>query len=298
MKRESNDSVQEDTMGARGTGVGGLPKWASSPVLAGFVVLAAAACGGEEPAPSSDGAGEERVEERGPAQAEPEAAGDGEGERTSGVDREQEAVSGQPTESPSGDATEAGKTASAGESESRSEPDRPSPTLAAGTVLTLEVPETISTRTHEVGDPITLHLTEGVAGSEGAVVPAGARAEGHVVEAARSTDAEEEAVLRVSIESVRVDGVDRPVAGEIQGADLEAAAGDSRRRSAAKVATGTAVGAVTGRILGGDRRSAAAGAAAGAVAGTGVALVTRDGHAELPEGALITYQLTEPLILR
>ena len=278
---------------------GAVVKWTNSLVLAGFAAMALTACG-EDGSPDAEGAGDEAVAERGLKERDesPETAGEEGVEEPSRTERGQAADTDRRADRGSGEASPTEQVAPSEDEAPAREADEPSPTIAAGTVLTLEVPETISTRTHETGDAVTLRLTEGVAGSEGAVVPAGAEVQGYVAEAARSTDAEEEAVLSVHIESVRVSGTDRALSGEIQGADLEAASGDSRRRSAAKVATGTAVGAVTGRILGGDRRSAAAGAAAGAVAGTGVALVTRDGHAELPEGALVTYQLTEPLILR
>lgn len=163
--------------------------------------------------------------------------------------------------------------------------------------LVFEVRETLSTSSHEVGDVFALRLTEDVRGSGGLVLPAGTPARGVVTAAETSEGPEDEAVLGVRIESIRIDGRDRALNGRVESAEVEAAARDSGARSVAKVATGAAAGAILGQILGRDTRSTVSGAAVGAAAGLGVALTTRDGHATLHEGTLVTVRLEDALVV-
>ncbi len=171
------------------------------------------------------------------------------------------------------------------------------PAIPAGTTLTFEVEEDVSTATHEAGQRFNLRLVSGVDGVHGATIPAGATARGIVTESQRSSGADSEAVLGVRIASVQVNGGYRDIAGTVQSTDLETAARDSGQRSAAKVATGAAAGAIIGQIIGRDTRSTVTGAAVGAAAGLGIALTTRDGHAVLPRGAMVVVRLDEPLVV-
>jgi hypothetical protein len=187
----------------------------------------------------------------------------------------------------------------AGEEAATAQPEAAPPLLAipAGTRLVFEVGETVSTSSHSAGDTFVLRLAETVGGMNGLTLEAGTTARGTVTVAARSTGPDEEAVLAFRVESLRVEGRNRALNGVVEEAETDASTGDSRTRSAAKVATGAAAGAVVGQILGRDSRSTAQGAAAGAVAGLGVALTTRDGHAVLPEGSLVTVRLEDSLVV-
>jgi hypothetical protein len=171
------------------------------------------------------------------------------------------------------------------------------PAIPAGSELTFEVTETLSTSTHNEGDAFTLRLVERVSGDAGAAIPQGAQARGVVTAARSSGGPDEEAILAIRIESVETAAGFRQLNGEVVSAEPETTRGDSPQRSAAKVATGAAAGAVIGQVLGRDTRSTVAGAAAGAVAGLGVALTTRDGHATLPRGSQVTVRLAEPMIV-
>lgn len=179
-----------------------------------------------------------------------------------------------------------------------SEAPDPAPILPSGSMLTFEVTNTVSTESATEGDEVELRLVEAVSGTEDGELAAGTRGVAVVTESHESDSAEEQAVLALQVSTVRVNGEERPLTGTIESTETEAAARSSGQRSVATVATGAAAGAILGQILGGDTRSTAAGAAVGAAAGLGVALSTRDGHAVLPEGALITVRLTEPLPLR
>ncbi len=177
-------------------------------------------------------------------------------------------------------------------------PPEPVRALTAGTRLTFEMTQTISTSSHSAGDTFELRLLDEVRGSGGLVLPVGTRARGVIMESQPSRDAEQEAVLAVRIQSVELNGGFRDIPGTVESASTRASAGDSGTRTAAKVATGAAAGAVLGQVLGRDTRSTVTGAAAGAAAGVGVALTTRTGHATLEDGARVTVRLDRDLVVR
>ncbi len=169
--------------------------------------------------------------------------------------------------------------------------------IEAGTLLTFEVREDISTASHEVGDSFSLVLVDAAAGPSGAVLSAGSPARGLVTASHSSSGPEDQSTLGLRVTSVEVDGSQKTLVGEAQSADIETSTRDSGTRTAATIATGTAAGAVIGQILGRDTRSTVRGAAVGTAVGVGVALTTRGGHAELPVGSRIVVRLSEDLTL-
>jgi hypothetical protein len=120
------------------------------------------------------------------------------------------------------------RTVSAPAPERAPEPVRSFP---AGTLLTFEVLENVSTSSHSEGDAFALRLGNGVSGVGGAYLPAGASAEGLVHEARKSPDASEEAVLAVRVRSVDLD--DRPfrIRGHVESASIETSSARRERRN-------------------------------------------------------------------
>lgn len=169
--------------------------------------------------------------------------------------------------------------------------------FSKGTRLTFEMAEDISTSSHGAGDTFELRLVDEVRGSGGAILPAGTRARGVIMDARPSRDSSQEAVLAARIQAVHVNGTMRDLPGTVESASTRTSTGDSGTRSAAKVATGAAAGAVIGQVLGRSTRSTVTGAAAGAAAGVGIALTTLEGHATLREGARVTVRLDRELVL-
>ena len=168
--------------------------------------------------------------------------------------------------------------------------------IPAGTVLTFEVREDVSTSSHATGDGFSLVLVDRVEGSGGASLPAGARAMGIVTDAHKSGGADDNALLAVRINSVEVDGTQHAIEGVVESTELETSNQDSGTRTAAKIATGTAAGAIIGQIIGKDTRATVQGAAVGTVVGVVVALSTRGGDATLPAGSIIVVRLNRPLV--
>ena len=170
--------------------------------------------------------------------------------------------------------------------------------IPAGARLVTVLDESISTRSHEAGERFEVRVVEELLAADGMVlVPEGARLVGRVLESESSRDSDREAVLVLAFESLVMNGATFPLRATVVETDLEADAGDSGTRSAAKVATGAAAGAVIGQILGRDTRSTVSGAVVGAAAGAGVAVTTRDGHAQIREGTRMVVQIDEPVIL-
>lgn len=181
---------------------------------------------------------------------------------------------------------------------------RPAPTpveapvraIPAGTVLTFEVREDVSTSSHAAGDAFSLVLVDAVGGTAGALLGAGSSARGIVTAAHSSEGSDDPALLAIRIASVEAGGLQRPVEGTVQSAVIEGGTQDSATRTAVTIAIGTAAGAAIGQILGKNTRSTVTGAAIGTAVGVGVALTTRGANATLTQGSRIILRLDRPLV--
>jgi hypothetical protein len=178
----------------------------------------------------------------------------------------------------------------------RTAPAEPVRAIQAGTLLTFEVRETVSTSSHDAGDTFSLVLVDAVTGPAGAILPAGTPARGMVTDSHASTGPDDASVLGLRVSSVEVGGSQKPLVSQTQSADVSSSTRDSGTRTAATIATGTAAGAIIGQVLGRDTRSTVTGAAIGTAVGVGVALTTRGGHAEFPTGSRIVVRLSQDLI--
>jgi hypothetical protein len=217
------------------------------------------------------------------------------GDAESREDRESQPLSDSPAVQSPRSAPATGTRAAPAQSERTAPADRVR-AIQAGTLLTFEVSETVSTSSHDAGDTFSLVLVDAVTGTEGAILPAGTPARGMVTDAHSSTGPDDPSLLGLRITSVEVGGSQQLLTSQTQSADISSSTRDSGTRTAATIATGAAAGAIIGQILGRDTRSTVTGAAVGTAVGVGVALTTRGGHAEFPEGSRIVVRLTEDLI--
>lgn len=168
--------------------------------------------------------------------------------------------------------------------------------IPAGTLLTFEVREDVSTSTHDSGDTFSLVLVDAVSGSSQASLAAGTPARGHVTEAHRSSGPDDESLLVVQVVSIEAAGSQRAIDGQVQSTDIESSTRDSGARTAATIATGAAAGAIIGQVLGRDTRSTVTGAAVGTAVGVVVALTTRGGDSTLGQGSRIVVRLDADLV--
>jgi hypothetical protein len=171
--------------------------------------------------------------------------------------------------------------------------------IAAGTALPLAAGARICTNTHAVGDRFTAVTSADVAGSNGAVIPAGSEVTLEVVESARGENSQDKVKLSFRPVSITVRGTAMDLTADVtQVARLEFVRVQSTGTQAGKVAAGAAVGAVAGQLLGRDTKSTVAGAAVGAVAGGAVAAATTDYNGCLAANGAITVALREDLRIR
>ncbi len=172
--------------------------------------------------------------------------------------------------------------------------ERATATIAAGTSITLTSNERVCTNTHSAGDRFTAVVAQPVTGSNGAVIPAGARAVVQVTSVRRSGSAGEPIQMGFVVQNVTYEGRTYPIDGSITDMQVESVRTATQRDDATKVIGGAVVGAVIGQIIGRDTRSTVIGAATGAAAGTAVAMATADHEGCLPQGGRIVVRLNSP----
>ena len=171
-------------------------------------------------------------------------------------------------------------------------PPEPAPAVFEGTVFEVSLDTELSTHDHLVGDVFWATLVDDLRAENGMVlVPAGAGVRGVITESLPSPSDDEPALLEFEFDAILVDGRELPLESAVVYAPVETSTRDSGGESAVKVVGGAAAGAILGRILGGSNRDAAKGAVVGAAAGGAVAAGTRDGHAQIDEGAVVELEL-------
>lgn len=168
-------------------------------------------------------------------------------------------------------------------------------TIAAGTTLSLASASRVCTNTNKVGDVVTATVQNSVTGSNGAVIPAGARARLVVTELKRSENVNDPIRVGFRVESITFGGRTYPVSATITSAQVDRVKNQPSSKDAQKVATGAAVGAVVGQILGKNTKSTVIGGAIGAAAGAGAARATSNYEGCVPDGGRIAVTLTSPV---
>ena len=222
-------------------------------------------------------------------------AGDAEGEERPEADAPVSSASVQPSQAPA----EPAATPSASGAEAEEAPAEPASArvVAEGMTLAFTVDQTISTDKQKVGDLFTATLAEAVVAADGAdILTAGTQGRWVVTESTEK-NAEGQAVIAVALEAVEVGGVWYPASATVTDISLKTDTPDSGKETAAKIGIGAAAGALAGKILGGSTEATLKGAGAGAAIGTAVALATRGGSAQIPQGSRITVTLNEGLEL-
>jgi len=172
------------------------------------------------------------------------------------------------------------------------EPPRPKlreVTIPAGTRVSLTLVTPLASDTSTVEDEVRASLAKPIVVGGVAVVPAGAKVVGSVVEAKRSGRVKGRASLSFRFERLLVGAESY----DIETALVSKEAGSSAKNDAKKGAIGAGAGAVVGGIVGGGK-----GAAIGAgVGGAGAIVGTRGVELQLPAGTAISAQLSNPLTM-
>jgi hypothetical protein len=163
-------------------------------------------------------------------------------------------------------------------------------TVAAESVVGLQVERTITSEQARVEDLVEARVTRDVRAGGRVAFPAGSRMLGSVVMVERGGKVRERARLGVRFHTlVLADGTRVPVQTDTIYREGSSPAGES----AAKMGGAAVGGAILGAILGGGR-GAAIGGSIGAAAGTAAVLASDRNAATLPAGSTVTVRLQAP----
>lgn len=170
--------------------------------------------------------------------------------------------------------------------------------IPAGTLLRVELDQTIGTDRNNVGDRFTARVTRPLIAQNGqVVVPEGARVFGVVTGLDPSTRVGDQAAIRVNFDRIEVyEGRRYPFSADVVDADVEAVG--QLEEGAVGAVTGAVAGAALGAIIGGDLEDILIGGALGAGAGTIISLGIGRVDAELPAGTDMTLRTTRTVELR
>lgn len=165
--------------------------------------------------------------------------------------------------------------------------------VPAGSEISLTSNDRICTNTNKAGDRFTATVTNPVSGTNGAVIPSGAKAVIQVADLKRSENATDDIQMVFNVLSISWNGKTYPVNAAIEHVDVDKVRNSSTGNDAKKVVGGAVVGAILGQVIGKNTKSTVIGAATGAAAGTAVAMGTANYEGCVPNGGNIRIKLTE-----
>ena len=163
-------------------------------------------------------------------------------------------------------------------------------TVPAGTVITVRLGETLSSKTSEAGQGFSATVAQPVQVNGEAVIPSGSTAHGTVVAAHPLGRFKGGALLEVRLNSVNVNGSDMNIRTSAVARSMKG----KGKRSLVMAGGGAGLGALIGGLAGGGK-GAAIGAVAGGGAGTAGAAFTGNKDIVLPAETALTFKLTQPL---
>lgn len=173
--------------------------------------------------------------------------------------------------------------------------ETPLGTIAAGTSIALTSNSRICTNTNHVGETVTATVANSVTGSNGATIPAGAKASLEITQLKRSENINDKIEMSFRVKSISFGGHTYPVTASVSSAQVDRVKNQPTSKDVQKVGTGAAVGAVVGQILGHSTKSTIIGGAVGAAAGAGAAATTANYEGCVPNGGNITIALQDPI---
>jgi hypothetical protein len=162
-------------------------------------------------------------------------------------------------------------------------------TVPEGAVIAVRLDDALSSKTSTEGDGFSATVSEAVVVNGVTAIPAGATAEGVIVQAKPLGRFKGGAVLEVRLDSVMIDGERSNLKTTAISHELKG----KGKRTAVMIGGGAGAGALIGGLAGGGK-GAAIGAAVGAGAGTAGAAFTGNKDIYLPAESAMTFKLTAP----
>jgi hypothetical protein len=163
-------------------------------------------------------------------------------------------------------------------------------TIPKGTIVSVRLGQTISTKTSNSGDQFTATLAEPLVVGDQTIAPSGARATGTVVEAAPLGKFKGGAKLRLSLDAITINDKRYP----LQTSSVARAEKSKGKRSAVAIGGGAGLGAIIGGIAGGGK-GAAIGALVGGGAGTAGAAYTGNKDLVMPAETVLSFKILQPV---
>jgi len=162
--------------------------------------------------------------------------------------------------------------------------------VPAGTVLTVRLGETLSSKDSQAGQTFTAAVVSPVDVAGKTVIPAGATATGTVVAAHAAGRFKGASLLQIKLDSVTVHGHSHPV----ETSSVARSEKGKGKRTATMIGGGAGAGALIGALAGGGK-GAAIGALVGGGAGTAGSAFTGNRDVTLPAEAAVSFKLETPL---
>ena len=161
--------------------------------------------------------------------------------------------------------------------------------LEPGTVLEVELLDSLSSRHNRVGDTFTTRVARDLYTADGVLaVPAGSEILGRVVEVRPLRRVGGQASLGLELTHLVLSS---GVTTEIRASFTEL--GRNKKSDKKKILAAAAAGAILGQILGDKSSSTRIGAAVGAAAGTAIVASAKGQNVEIPAGEIIALRLDE-----
>jgi len=187
----------------------------------------------------------------------------------------------------------AGGTGSSKSAEKSAKPAPQTITIPAGTVITVRLGETLSSKDSSAGQGFAATVAQPVEVDGKTVIERGAAARGTVVDAKGMGHFKGGALLEVRLNSVSIHGRETSVDTGMVARQVSG----KGKRSAGFIGGGAGAGALIGALAGGGK-GAAIGAAAGAGAGTAGAAFTGNKEITLPAETALTFKLKQAIEVR
>lgn len=166
-------------------------------------------------------------------------------------------------------------------------------TVPEGTVLTVRLNQAVGSKISETGETFSATVAEPVEVNGAVAIPAGADAEGTVVEAAPLGRFKGGAKLQLILHAVTINGQRY----RIDTASVQQTKKGKGKRTATMIGGGAGAGALIGGITGGGK-GAAIGAAIGAGAGTAGAAYTGNKNIVFPAETALSFSMLEPVEIK
>lgn len=166
-------------------------------------------------------------------------------------------------------------------------------TLPESTAIHVTLDHAVASDENRPGDHFAATVSMPVVIEGKTVIPAGANAEGVVVDVHRSGRLKGRGSLRLALESVAVNGQEYDVRTNLS----RRAGGNHKKRNWALIGGGAGGGALIGALAGGGK-GALIGGPVGAGAGTAVAFLTGKKDIHLRPETPLTFELVEPVTIQ